>query len=222
MTDQSVGDRAGRTVAPGFGQVEDPSRDKRHNRRALWISVVAIGTVTAVAIPIGLHLAHRSVPQLQLPDALAGLTRDTSSDAADTADYLRSAVAAGLDLDRSVGAVYTDGSTGTAAAAHSVIFIGGSTTAHVSDATLLGKAVGLLNDSTDGIADLTTEDAGTLGGLLRCGLTTDTSTPAPATADSEMAVCAFADGGSIGIGLFPNRTVPLAADLMRTMRTAIQ
>jgi hypothetical protein len=99
-----------------------------------------------------------------------------------------------------------------------VIFVGG-TTSKGTNTTQINALLGLLDDSADGVDDMATEDPGSVGGLMRCGETTATATPGtPADPDSAMAVCAFANKGSVGMALFPSRTVTAAANLMRQMR----
>jgi hypothetical protein len=219
MADQRLGEPEASDALVDFGRPQDTSRDAHRNRRALWISLASVVALGAVAVPITLHFTHRDQATLHTPDRLAGLTLDNASDAKNTADYLRSAIAAGMDLTTSVGAVYTDGATTANADAHSVIFVGG--TAKGSDDSLITKVLALMDDSTDGITGIKAEASGAAGGTMKCGLTTDTST-ADAGTDSEMAVCAFADSGDVGIALFPNRTVTDAASLLRQMRSGIQ
>jgi hypothetical protein len=223
MAEQRLGEPVPSDVLGGFGA--EPESDEQsgnnapRNRRAIWISVAAIVAVGAIAVPVALHFRHGSPAGLKTPQHVAGLTLDTSSNAKSTAEYLRSAFAAGVDLQTSIGAVYTDGGAAAQADAHSVIFVGG--TARGSDATLLAQMLAQLDDSTDGITGIVTETPGPLGGEMKCGLTTDTSSQ-DASSDDEMAVCAFADSGDVGIALFPNRTVDQAATLMRAIRPGVQ
>jgi hypothetical protein len=218
MAEQRLGDPAMPEGLVDFGRPEDTSKDSPRNRRVMWISVAAVVVLAAASIPIGLHFLRHSNAGLHTPTHVAGLTLDTSSDAKSTTDYLSSAVAAGMNLDTSVAAVYTPGGPTAQADAHSVIFIGG--TVKGSDATLLSQVLAQMADSTDGIGTMVTEDPGSLGGLMKCGLTTDTSTQDSGTAD-EMAICAFAGGNEVGVALFPNRTVLQAAPLMRQIRAAV-
>ena len=160
---------------------------------------------------------HRAVRQAETgavgaPAHVAGLTLDRQSNASDTAEYLRSAVAAGMNLDSSVGAVYSDGSGD----AHSVIFVGGTTTAGSTSARLK-SLFGLLDDGTDGVANVTHEQAGKLGGLVDCATTTETTTrTAPMRARPEaMAACGWADGDTVGLALFPNRPISEAVGALR-------
>lgn len=222
MSEQRLGEPAVPDMFSDLGSAsgpDDPQTGARRNRRAIWISIAAILAIGAVSFPIASHFLNRAPAGLKTPQQAAGLTLDTSADAKSTADYLRSAFAAGVNMDTSVGAVYTDGSATASADAHSVIFVGG--TAKGSDTSLLTQLLGQLDDSTDGISGLVTEVPGPLGGQMKCGLTTDTATQ-DATSSDEMAVCAFADSGEIGIALFPNRTVDEAAGLMRQIRSAVE
>ena len=208
-------------LAAGFAREHGPEetvRQHRRGRRAMWVSVGAVAALSAVSFPIVSHFAHRVPTPVRVPDKVAGLTIDHSTNAASTADYLRSAIAASLNLTSSVGAVYTDGGTGSLADAHSVIFVGG-TAPKGTNTTQVNALLSLLDDSADGVDDMASEDPGSVGGLMRCGETTATTAPgAAAQPDTAMAVCAFANKGSVGMALFPSRTVPAAADLMRQMR----
>jgi hypothetical protein len=219
MTEQRLDQPARPDGLATFGAPADPVTETRRTRRAVWISVAAVLVLAAASIPIGLHLLHRSTPPLHAPTHVAGLTLDTSADAKSTADYLRSAVAADMNLDTSLGAVYADPADSTTQAdAHSVIFVGG--TAKGSDAALLSALMSQLTDSTDGLSAVVTEPTDGAGGLMKCGLTTDTSTQDAGT-DTEMAACAYAGGDVVGMALFPNRTVDQAAAIMRQIRAAV-
>jgi len=207
-------------LLPGLGTPVDRATDRRHGRRALWISVAALLVVAAIAWPVAGHLMRSGPVRVQTPDSLAGLTRDRDADAAATAEYLRGAVAAGVALDDSVGAVYTDGRGD----AHSVIFIGGSS-GKGSDESRLAALFGLLDDGTTGFTQVTNVPAGKLGGLVRCALSTDPPTAGQRSGAStdadQFAVCGWADATTVGIALFPNRTVGQAAALFTRMRPAL-
>lgn len=224
MADQRLGDPAvpdDDGMLADFGDVDDVEAgqsDRHRSRRALWISLAAIIALGVAAVPITLHFANRAPAPLRTPAHAAGMTLDTSSNAKATAEYLRSAIAAAMNLTSSVGAVYADG-TDAQADAHSVIFVGGTATG--GNATLLSQILAQMNDSSDGVSGLVSQDPGANGGLMKCGLTTDTTQSDAGTAD-EMAVCAFADSGDVGIALFPNRTIAEAATLMRALRTSLQ
>lgn len=200
----------------GFDGPDDKSADRRHGRRALWLSIGLIVVLIAVTAVVIAHLAKPKPGSVAAATRVAGLTLDQQSNASDTAEYLRNAVAAGMNLHSSVGAVYSDG-TGDS---HSVIFIGGTTTAGSSSARLK-SLFGLLDDGTDGVAHLTHEQAGKLGGLVDCAATTE-SNLGDATTPNAMAACGWADGDTVGLALFPNRSISEAAGLFGQMRSALE
>jgi hypothetical protein len=183
-------------------------------RRTRWIIVGVLGALflvaTAIFAPLGWRLVADRGTTLSTPATLAGLTLDKTSDANQTADYLRNAVAADTSLDSSVGAVYRD----PGAPNHSVLFFGGTalilSPGHQLDNTLAT----LLNDQNGNVSDLHVVPAGPLGGVMKCGTSTGDG--------GLMAVCGWADNGSLAVALFPGRTVDGAADLMRQMRSGIQ
>jgi hypothetical protein len=200
----------------GFDGPDDTSEDRRRGRRALWMSIGLLIALIAVAAVTIAYFAKPKPGTVAAPSHVAGLTLDKQSNASDTANYLQSAVAAGMNLDSSVGAVYSDGSGDS----HSVIFVGGTTTAGSSSARLK-SLFSLLDDGTDGVANVTAEPAGKLGGLINCATTTD-SNVADAAAPDAMAVCGWADGSTVGLALFPNRPIPEAAGLFGQMRPALE
>ncbi len=200
----------------GFDRPDDTSHDRRRGRRALWLSIGLLILLIAVAAVVIAYIAKPNPGAVGAPTHVAGLTLDRQSNASDTAEYLRSAVAAGMNLDSSVGAVYSDGSGD----AHSVIFVGGTTTAGSTSARLK-SLFGLLDDGTDGVANVTHEPAGKLGGLVDCATTTQ-SDVADASASESMAACGWADGNTVGLALFPNRSISDALALFGQMRSALE
>jgi hypothetical protein len=200
----------------GFDGPDDTSADRRHGRRALWLSIGLLVVLIAVAALVIAYLAKPTPGTVAAPTHVAGLTLDRQSNASDTAEYLRSAIAAGMNLNSSVGAVYTDGSGDS----HSVIFVGGTTTAGSSSARLK-SLLGLLDDGTDGVANVTHEQAGTLGGLVDCATTTESNVAGASTSEA-MAACGWADGNTVGLALFPNRSISDAVALFGRMRSALE
>lgn len=200
------------------GQDAEPAaRSGRH--KATLITIGAVMAAAAVAVPVTLLLIRDNAPQLRTPVTVAGLTRDDASNATQTANYLQNAVAAGMGLEKPIGAVYTDGRGDS----HSVIIIGGASS-NGSQSERLARLFGLLDDATDGVTALTAEPAGSLGGMVKCGLATESGTsPGNSSASNpEMAVCGWADDQTVGIAMFPNRPVPEAASLFKQMRPAIE
>ncbi|HEU4426172.1 MAG TPA: hypothetical protein VFR67_26845, partial [Pilimelia sp.] len=92
-------------------------------RRVVLGSILALGLAGAAVFGVaGARILQQKDATLSAPERVAGLTRDDSAQAADMADYLRTALAAGLDLDATVGAVYND----PADADRGVLFYGGT------------------------------------------------------------------------------------------------
>jgi hypothetical protein len=182
--------------------------------RTRWLVLGVAGLVLLLAAvvlgPLAWRVLTRDSVTLSTPASLAGLSIDTSDNASQTADYLRTAVAAKITLDTSVGAVYRD----PASADRDVLFFGG-TAFILTPERQLDQALGLLNDDSGTVTGLHAVDPGPLGGSMKCGTT-------PGDNGSTMAVCGWADNGSLAVALFPGRGVDQAANLLRQMRAGIE
>lgn len=198
--------------------VTPPPRPSDGTEKSPWSTKrkIALGAVALVGLAMlsvggvfGARVLSQKDATLSTPDRVAGLTRDTSDGALGTADDLRSAFAAGIDLDESVGAVYKD----AASAEHSVLLFGG-TTLLWSPEKDLETLFALVTDGDGAVRGLRKVPEGSLGGVMKCGTTT--------TEGEEIAVCGWADHGSVGIGLFPGRTVDDAAKLFGEIRPAVE
>jgi hypothetical protein len=143
------------------------------------------------------------------PATVAGLTLDTSDDAQQTAEFLREAVGAKINLDRPMGAVYRD----PADKDRDVLLFGG-TRLLINPSKDLDQAFSLLNDNSGPVTGVQDVPAGSLGGVMRCGTSTGDGGP--------MVVCGWADRGSLAVGLFPGRTLDDAAQLLRALRAGIE
>jgi len=183
---------------------------RRPRRRGLIIGILAGIVVLLVIIgAITWHFVSRDSISLKPPATAAGLTLDNSDGAQQTAEYLRSAVAAKIGLDDSVGAVYRD----PADKNRDVLLFGG-TRLLINPAKDLDQAFSLLNDSSGAVTGLRDVPAGPLGGVLKCGTSTGDG--------GSMVTCGWADRGSLAVALFPGRTVDEAAKLLRDLRIAIE
>lgn len=211
---------AGRpTVDPEPVDVTPPSRDPADEQRKparSRRSMVALGAVLAVGLigvgflgVAGWRVAQQKDTTLETPPQAAGLTLDESERARSTADYLRSAFAARIDLDKSVGAIYSD----PANSRRSVLLFGG-TTLLWSPERDLDRLFDVVSDDTGSVAGLREVAAGELGGVMKCGTTK--------TGDGDLAVCGWADHGSVAIGMFPGRQPADAGALLRDLRGAVQ
>jgi hypothetical protein len=179
-------------------------------RNVALVSVAVVALVlTAIFGPIAREMWGRDDVRIATPSRIAGLVLDDSQGAHDTIDYLRTAMQTGVPLEKSTGAVYAD----DAGQSRSVLFVGG--TGEVGSAEdALTKTFRLISDDTGGVEGVQSLPAGPLGGVMRCGSTK--------TDSGSMAVCGWADRRSLGIAMFPNRPVDQSAELLRTMRNAMQ
>lgn len=191
---------------PEQQQASVPSR-----RRLLVLGAAALVGLAGV-IGIG-SFAWRITAEkdatLETPSQVAGLTRDDSERARNTAEYLRDGFSADIDLDRSVGAIYQD----PAAAERSVLLFGG-TTLLWQPGRDLDKLFELLSDETGKVTDLHEVPPGSLGGVMKCGVTV--------TEDGTLTVCGWADHGSVVLAMFPGRSADESGRLLRDIREEIQ
>jgi hypothetical protein len=184
-------------------------RPWRARNLVLGALLVALVGVLASSGPPVLRIIQQRDTTITTPAQVAGLRLDQRDDAKQTAEYVRDAVATAATLTTSVGAVYADQN----AATRSVIFVGG-TALIWSPERALDDLFKLVSDDTGGVRDVHDVQPGSLGGLMRCGITV--------TQDGDMPVCGWADHGCVAVALFPNRGVDEAERLLREMRTAIQ
>lgn len=199
----------------------DPSDDPRQarpegrggpSRRRLIVlgSALVVGLAGAAGFgSAGWRIAQQKDTVLDTPAQVAGLTRDDSDDARATAEYLRTGLGAKVDLDRSVGAVYTD----PADPRRSVLFAGGTALIWRPDRGL-EAVLDLVSDNEGAVAGLREVAAGDLGGVMKCGTS--------ASKDGDITVCGWADHGSVALAMFPGRPVEESTGLLREIRGAVQ
>jgi hypothetical protein len=180
-------------------------------RRLVLLSLVLAVALAGLAVvgASGYQIARQKDATLTAPPQLAGLVRDDTANARDTADYLRTAVAAEVDFTDSLGAVYDD----PAASNRSVLLFGGTALIWTPESDL-DSSFDLLKDDTGAVVGLHTVPPGPMGGVMKCGDAT--------SSDGAMAVCGWADHGSLALAMFPNRTVADSAPLMGRIRDGIQ
>jgi hypothetical protein len=196
--------------APPDPEPEPAPPARRPGRRAIVVagSVAGLAVLTVGAV-VGLPILRQKDATLTAPDRAAGLVRDDSTQADDAADYLRTALAAEVSLEETEGAVYND----PADTARSVLFFGG-TSLVLTPERELDNVFELLGDKTGSVTDVRDVPPGDLGGTMKCG-----AVNAP---EGAMAVCGWADHGSVAVAMFPGRPIDQAATLMRDLRGAIQ
>ncbi|BCY06176.1 hypothetical protein [Actinoplanes sp. L3-i22] len=201
-------------VAP-FGLMDDDepgsaalSPARRRTRSIALASLLAVGVAGVAALGWFYWQVHsQRTVTLTTPATIGELTLDTSPNAQETADYLQTALSAEVDLDNTVSAVYSG------AGDKDVLFFGG-TTLIWSPGKDLETSFDLFADDQGSVTGLHDVDAGPLGGSMKCGNTVSEG--------KEMAVCGWADHGSLALAMFPGRSESEAAPLMRQFRKAIQ
>lgn len=177
------------------------------------MSAVVIGSgLVAASVTMGptaLRMYSQKDATLSSPTQAAGFVLDESAQAKTAAEDLRSVVAARFNMDKTIGAIYND----PAAPTRTILLVGG--TAFLGKPTdELDQIFKLLDDTAGGVAGIHEVDAGSLGGIMKCG--------SADSADGKMSVCGWADHGSLVLGLFPDRNEPDSAKALRDLRGAIQ
>lgn len=197
------------TPDDGDGEERRPASRLR-GRRILLASVLAVGLAGSAVLGLaGYRIATEKDATLSTPDQVAGLRRDDSDGALSTAEYLRNALSAEVDVDEAVGAVYADPSY----ARRSVLFFGGTTLIWTPENDL-ETAFELVSDDAGSVTGLRDVPAGDLGGTMKCGTT--------ASPDGDFAVCGWADHGSLALAMFADRSPADAATLLRAIRAEVQ
>jgi hypothetical protein len=142
--------------------------------------------------------------RIVLPRTLAGMTMlddpQLTKLANDTATKLKSAT----NADSAVAAYYAPNGDVT----RTVGLVGVTTRINNPDAELRAAF-----NSTLTVSDVRDVDPGPLGGIMRCGNTSSGGT--------ALTVCGWADGGSLAIGIFLNRSLTDSAELFRQIRGEI-
>jgi hypothetical protein len=183
-----------------------PTRSR--TRQIVLSSLLVVGLAGAAVLGwAAWQITSQKDATMTTPAQVAGLRLDDSQSGQDTADYLQTALVAEVDLDKAVGAVYTDG------ASRSVLFFGG-TALIWSPGDELETAFGLVSDDQGSVDNVHDIPAGKLGGTMKCGTTQ--------TPDGVMPVCGWADHGSLALAMFPKRSEAESATLLRQIRDVTQ
>ena len=183
-----------------------PSR----TRQIVLSSLLAVGLAGAGVLGYtGWRISSQKDATVTAPESVGNLVVDTSDNGVQSAEYLRTALAAEVDLDETVGAVYTDKN----ATDQGVLFFGGTALIWAPSSDL-ETAFSLVSDDQGDVTNLHEVDAGDLGGTMMCGSTTADGSP--------IEVCGWADHGSLALAMFPNRTEDSAVTVLREIRNAAQ
>jgi hypothetical protein len=188
---------------------DEPAAPSR-TRTAALAGLLVLGLAGAAVLgTFGWGVAREKDATLTPPNEVAGLTRDTSENATAAAEDLRTTLSAKIDLDSSIGVIYADPASPT----RSVLVFGGTTLIWTPESDL-DTTFGLFSDKTGEVTGITEVDAGSLGGVMKCGMT--------ASPEGDIAVCGWADHGSLTMALFPNRPATESATVLRQIREATQ
>ncbi|MBE1492900.1 hypothetical protein [Plantactinospora soyae] len=197
------------TPAPG-PDAPGPSGGPSRRRKIVLGSVLAVALVGAAGLgSVGWRIAQEKDASLTTPSEVAGLRLDTSERARTTADYLRTGFTADINAEESIGAVYAD----PAAPERSVLLFGGTALVWQPERDL-DRLFDLVAEGEGAIGGLRKVDAGSLGGVMKCGTS---SSP-----EGDLAVCGWADHGSVAMAMFPGRTADDSAALLRDIRGTVQ
>jgi hypothetical protein len=181
---------------------------RSRTRMIVLSSLLAVGLAGASVLGyVGWRISSQKDATLTVPATVAGLKVDSSDEGRTTADYLQTALSADVDLDHAVGAVYTDGS------GNNVLFFGGTTLFWTPEDDLRA-AFDLVSDDQGAVTGLHDVPAGPLGGTMKCGTTK--------ADNADMAVCGWADHGSLALAMFPGRSMDDSATLLGVIRAAAQ
>jgi len=195
-------------LTAGRPEEQEKPLPRSRTRTIVLGSLLAIGVAGATVLGYsGWKISTQKDATLSTPSEVAGLRLDNSEDGRTTAEYLRTALSAEVDLDKAVGAVYDD------SGGRNVLFFGG-TALIWTPGDDLDTAFELISDDQGSVTGLHEVSAGKLGGTMKCGTTV--------TDDGNIPVCGWADHGSLALAMFPNRTEDEAAKLLVQIRDASQ
>ena len=191
-----------------YGEADPARRPKSRVRRIVLLSLLGVGVAGAAALLFaGWQISSQKDATLTAPTRIGSLTLDESEDGKSTADYLQTALAAEVSLDKTVGAVYSD------TAKNNVLFLGG-TGLIWSPEKDLDTTFGLISDKQGAVTGLHKVDAGRLGGVMKCGTTKSDN--------GDLAVCGWSDHGSVALAMFPGHSENESAALLLQIRDAAE
>ncbi|MFI5491653.1 hypothetical protein [Actinoplanes sp. NPDC051859] len=192
---------------PATEEAEDKAPRTR-TKTIVLNSLLAVSLCgAAIMAYAGWRIATQKDATLQVPATIGSFQLNTSENGRSTAEYLQTALSADVDLDKAVGAVYSDGS------GKDVLFFGGTTLIWTPESDL-DTAFQLISDAQGSVTELHAVAPGPLGGTMKCGTTKSDGT--------DMAVCGWADHGSLALAMFPSRSEDDASALLRQIRDATQ
>jgi hypothetical protein len=139
-----------------------------------------------------------------LPTTLAGLTKLENAALTKQADETAAKIKTETNGDTAIAGYYAPAGDAT-----KTVGLVGVTVKIDSPATELDRAF----SGTLAVNGAREVNPGPMGGLMKCGNTS--------SGGNAMSVCGWADGGSLVIGIFLNRSVDDSAALLRQIRSEI-
>lgn len=201
--------------------VETPAPMGRRGRRARrsprtrWI---VWGVVAALLVLCGAggYVAARPYlaewpATLSKPEKLAGLELSTEPALQQAANEIAAGIRKDVEVREAIAAFYHD-----PAAEEKIVALVGGTAFLMSPKAELDEAFRSAGREGMAISNVRGVDPGPLGGLAQCGTAEQ---QADGGEKIPLSVCAWADHGSLMIGLFFHRPVEEGADLLRRIRT---
>lgn len=206
--------RAGRRRS---AKADSPARAAGRPGRRGRTAMIVIGVATvvlALAAVAGWLLARPYLAEwpatLSKPEKLAGLDLSTEPALQQRANEISASLGGDVDADNALAGFYHD-----PAAEERLVALVGGTAFLLSPETQLDEVFRGTGGDGMSLGEIRDVDAGPFGGVARCAsaeLQAEGETAVP------LSVCAWADHGSLLIGLFFHRPVDESAELLRAIR----
>jgi len=197
--------------APGSFPVPGPPPAKRTGLK-IGLSILAAVVALCVGGAVIAVVKNMATPEgypatLSAPDQVAGLTKQTDADLQKNAEELASSLKDQTKATTAVAAYYAKEGDDT----HLVAFWGATAKLRNAGAELDAAFKGATESTA--LSDIHAVPVGSLGGQVKCGSGEMQQVP--------IALCIWADGGSMGAALFFNRTVDESAPLFISIREGV-
>jgi len=186
-----------------------PAQPARHTGRKVVLVLLAVLVGLGVAGFVAAQPILREYPaRVGTPDSVAGMPMLTDARHQQLAGQVRDQITGSVPLDSLMAAFYAPDEDPT----RGVLVVAG-TQLLINPGGQLDAAFRDLGRGGTPVTAVTPVDPGPMGGSARCGQAQAAGVP--------MAICAWADHGSVGMVLAYRRGVLESADLMKTIRTEV-
>ncbi|MEU0560967.1 hypothetical protein [Dactylosporangium sp. NPDC006015] len=202
---------------PGISDADEPDDEPRSSVNVKKVAIVC-GALAGVALlgsavvygPTVWRVTQQSDTKVSTPTQIGSYTLFSTDEAAQASEYVRDAIVTEVSLDDSLGAIYREPN---GSETRTVILVAGTGRIWKPERSLDGafKAVAGADTAIRGVHDV---DAGDLGGVARCGEIDDK--------DGVIAVCGWADNGSLGVVVLPGSKAADAEKALSTIRPAVE